>query len=78
MYILGLTTMGEAAATLIRDGELIAAVEEERFSRIKHDSGFPYRSIEYCLQEADISIEDVAHVALYWKLWIISIRCFRP
>ncbi len=43
MYILGLTTLGDSAASLIKDGELIAAAEEERFSRVKHHSGFPYR-----------------------------------
>ncbi|MBA4184557.1 MAG: hypothetical protein H0X49_11180, partial [Acidobacteria bacterium] len=42
MYILGLTTMGDSAATLINDGEIIAAAEEERFSRKKHHIGFPY------------------------------------
>ena len=40
MYILGLTTLGDSAATLIKDGEMIAAAEEERFSRKKHHSGF--------------------------------------
>lgn len=71
MYILGLTTLGDAAATLIRDGETIAAVEEERFSRVKHHSGFPFHAIEYCLAEAGITIADVAHVGLYWKPWIL-------
>ncbi|CDM65094.1 carbamoyltransferase family protein [Pyrinomonas methylaliphatogenes] len=71
MYILGLTTLGDAAATIIRDGELIAAVEEERFSRIKHHSGFPFQSIQYCLREAGISLADVEHVALYWKPWVL-------
>lgn len=71
MYILGLTTLGDAAATIIRDGQLIAAVEEERFSRIKHHSGFPFQSIQYCLGEARISLADVEHVALYWKPWVL-------
>ena len=76
MRILGLTTMGDAAATLIADGEVVAAVEEERFSRKKHHAGFPYRSIEYCLQEAGITIADVDHVSLYWKPWIIGRKAF--
>jgi len=71
MYILGLTTLGDAAATLISDGQLVAAAEEERFSRIKHHSGFPYRSIEYCLEEGGIRIGDLAHIALYWKPWVL-------
>ncbi len=71
MYILGLTTLGDAAATLIRDGQIVAAVEEERFSRVKHHSGFPYQAIQYCLDEARIEIETVAHVALYWKPWVL-------
>lgn len=70
--ILGLTTMGDAAATLIVDGEVIAAVEEERFSRRKHHSGFPFRAVEFCLAEGGITIADVDHVALYWKPWIIG------
>lgn len=76
MRILGLTTMGDAAATLLVDGEIVAAVEEERFSRQKHHSGFPYRSIEYCLGHAGIRMADVDHVALYWKPWIIGRKAF--
>lgn len=70
-YILGLTTLGDAAATLIGDGEVLAAVEEERFSRRKHHIGFPFNAIEYCLSQADITLRDVDHVSLYWKPWII-------
>src|SRR5690606_22457005 len=55
----------------IKDGELIAAAEEERFSRKKHHSGFPYKAIEYCLDEAGIKLSDVAHVGHYWKPWIL-------
>ncbi|MDQ3817338.1 MAG: carbamoyltransferase [Acidobacteriota bacterium] len=71
MYILGLTTLGDAAATLICDGEIVAAAEEERFSRIKHHSGFPYQAIQYCLEQAGITMADVAHVGLYWKPWVL-------
>ena len=71
MYILGLTTMGDAAATLICDGQVVAAVEEERFSRRKHHTGFPYQAIDYCLSEAGIKLADVEHVSLYWKPWIL-------
>jgi carbamoyltransferase len=71
MYVLGLTTLGDAAASLIRDGQIVAAAEEERFSRVKHHSGFPYLAIQYCLDQAGITIADVSHVALYWKPWIL-------
>lgn len=71
MYILGLTTLGDSAASLIKDGELVAAVEEERFSRVKHHSGFPYKAIQFCLEQAGITLKDVAHVGHYWKPWIL-------
>src|SRR5262249_34798818 len=71
MYILGLTTLGDAAAALICNGELVAAAEEERFSRIKHHSGFPEQAIQSCLEEAGIGMRDVAHVGLYWKPWVL-------
>jgi carbamoyltransferase len=72
MYILGLTTLGDSAATLIKDGRLVAAAEEERFSRVKHHSGFPYLAMQYCLDEAGIGIKDVEHISLYWKPWILG------
>lgn len=71
MYILGLTTLGDSAASLIKDGVLVAAAEEERFSRKKHHSGFPYKAIEYCLDYAGITLKDVGHVGHYWKPWIL-------
>jgi carbamoyltransferase len=71
-YILGLTTLGDAAATLIADGEVVAAVEEERFSRRKHHVGFPFQAVEYCLAEGGITLADVQHVSLYWKPWILG------
>ena len=71
MYILGLTTLGDSAASLIKDGELVAAVEEERFSRKKHHAGFPYRAIQFCLDQAGIELKDVEHVGHYWKPWIL-------
>ncbi len=71
MYILGFTTLGDSAATLIHDGEIVAAAEEERFSRRKHHSGFPYQAMQYCLDEAGIMIKDVAHIGLYWKPWVL-------
>jgi carbamoyltransferase len=65
MYILGINSYhGDAAAALIKDGRLIAAVEEERFNRIKHCAGFPAASIRYCLQAAGIEISDVDHIGI--------------
>ncbi|HKP83439.1 MAG TPA: carbamoyltransferase [Pyrinomonadaceae bacterium] len=71
MYIVGLTTLGDSAATIIKDGEIVAAAEEERFSRRKHHSGFPYQAMRYCLDEAGVGIADVAHIGLYWKPWVL-------
>ena len=77
MYILGLTTLGDAAATLISDGEVVAAVEEERFSRVKHHCGFPYQAVDFCLSEAGITMADVEHVSLYWKPWILGHKAYQ-
>ena len=64
-YILGLNAYhADAAACLVKDGTLVAAVEEERFRRIKHWGGFPSESIRYCLAEAGIELGDVDHVAV--------------
>ena len=65
MYILGINAYhGDAAAAIIKDGRLIAAVEEERFNRCKHSAGFPAHAIRYCLDAAGIRIEDLDHVGI--------------
>ena len=65
MYILGINAYhGDAAAAIIKDGQLIAAVEEERFIRKKHCAGFPTESIRYCLKTAGIGLAEVAHVGV--------------
>jgi carbamoyltransferase len=65
MYILGLNAFhGDSAACLLKDGVMCAAVEEERFRRVKHWAGFPSLAIRYCLEEAGITLADVDHVAL--------------
>src|SRR5258707_1584064 len=65
MLILGLNAYhGDSSACILRDGEIVAAAEEERFRRIKHWAGFPSEAIRYCLQSAGIGLEDVDHVAL--------------
>ncbi len=68
MYILGLSAFyHDSAAVLIKSETIIAAAQEERFTRVKHDSGFPKESIKYCLEEANISIDDVNYIAFYDK-----------
>ena len=65
MYILGLNAYhGDSSACIIQDGVLLAAVEEERFTRIKHWAGYPQRAIDFCLREAGIGVRDVAHIAV--------------
>ncbi len=65
MYVLGINAFhGDSAACLIRDGEIVAAAEEERFRRVKHWAGFPSEAIRYCLAEAGIGLADVEHVAV--------------
>jgi carbamoyltransferase len=65
MYILGINAYhGDASAAIIKDGRLIAAVEEERFNRIKHCAGFPAQAIRYCLEEAGVRLEDMDHVGI--------------
>jgi carbamoyltransferase len=65
MIVLGLNCFhGGSSAALIRDGELVAAAEEERFRRVRHWAGFPSQSITFCLAEAGITLSDVDHVAV--------------
>lgn len=68
MHILGISAFyHDSAAALLRDGELIAAAQEERFSRIKFDHRFPRRAIDYCLEEAGIRAQDLDYVVFYEK-----------
>jgi carbamoyltransferase len=68
MYILGINAYhGGASACLISDGQLVAAVEEERFSRIKYQAGFPIQSIRFVLGEAGIDAEDLDHIGISRK-----------
>ncbi|WP_299821871.1 carbamoyltransferase C-terminal domain-containing protein [uncultured Pontibacter sp.] len=65
MYILGLNAYhGDSSASIMRDGEVIAASEEERFRRIKHWAGFPSEAVKFCLKEAGISIRDVDYITI--------------
>jgi carbamoyltransferase len=65
MIILGVNAWhGDAAACLIRDGQLVAAAAEERFVRQRHCAGFPEHAVRFCLREAGVSAQDLAHVAI--------------
>jgi carbamoyltransferase len=71
MYILGISAFyHDSAACLLKDGDIIAAAQEERFTRKKHDPSFPNHSIEYCLREADISANEVVNVVFYEKPFV--------
>ena len=66
--ILGLSAFyHDSAAALVVDGRIVAAAQEERFTRIKHDPAFPGRAIEYCLREAGLTADDLDYVAFYDK-----------
>ena len=68
MFILGISAFyHDSAACLIKDGEIIAAAQEERFSRVKHDPQFPNNAIKYCLQEAQIDGNEITNVVFYEK-----------
>jgi len=67
-YILGLSAYyHDSAACLLRDGVIVAAAQEERFTRVKGDASFPERSVEYCLRAAGITTRDLRHVGFYDK-----------
>src|SRR5712664_157344 len=65
MNILGINAYhGNASAAVVCDGRLVAAVEEERFNRVKYAAGFPAQAIRYCLREAGLKLEEIDHVAV--------------
>ncbi|MGQ0554997.1 MAG: carbamoyltransferase family protein [Nitrospiraceae bacterium] len=68
MYILGISAFyHDSAACLVHEGEIIAAAQEERFTRKKHDSSFPHHAVRFCLAQADIKITDVKYLVFYDK-----------
>jgi carbamoyltransferase len=70
MYILGINAYhGNASAAIVADGRLIAAVEEERFNRVKYAAGFPSAAIRYCLDAAGITLREVDHIAIPRNPW---------
>ena len=68
MRILGISALyHDSAAALIDNGHIVAAAQEERFTRKKHDSAFPTQAIRYCLSQAGIQLNDLDFVAFYDK-----------
>ncbi len=73
--ILGINAYhGDSSAALVRDGRLVAAVEEERFRRIKHWAGLPIEAIRYCLREAGMEMRDLEHVAINLNPRVNNVR----
>ncbi|HVU03159.1 MAG TPA: carbamoyltransferase [Polyangiaceae bacterium] len=70
-YVLGLSALyHDSAACLLRDGEICAAAQEERFTRVRHDAALPLSAVRYCLAEAGIGMSDVDHVVFYDKPFV--------
>jgi carbamoyltransferase len=68
MYILGISAFyHDSAACLLKEGDIVAAAQEERFTRKKHDAGFPHHAIKYCVREAGISPNEITNVVFYEK-----------
>ena len=71
MWILGISAFyHDSAAALVRDGEIVAAAQEERFTRKKHDARFPVSAVRYCLESAGLQQEDLEHVVFYEKPFV--------
>ena len=67
--ILGISAFyHDSAAALIKDGNIIAAAQEERFSRKKHDAGYPFHAIEYVLKESKLKLSEVDHIVFLKNL----------
>ncbi len=70
MNILGIGGFShDSSATLICDGRIVAAAEEERFTRKKHQEGWPENAISFCIKKAGLSVRDIDHAAFYWRPW---------
>ena len=68
MIVLGISAFyHDSAAAIVRDGEIVAAAQEERFTRKKHDAGFPANALRYCVKEAGIAFSDIDFVTFYEK-----------
>jgi carbamoyltransferase len=70
-FVLGISAYyHDSAAALLKDGEILAAAHEERFTRKKHDQSFPVNAIKYVLSEADLTLADLESIAFYDKPYI--------
>ena len=68
MYILGISAYyHDSAACLIKDGEILSAAQEERFTRVKHDHSFPINAVEFCMKTEKISVNDLECIVFYEK-----------
>ena len=71
MYILGISAFyHDSAACLLKDGEIVAAAQEERFTRKKHDANFPHNAVKYCLKEAGITANKIENIVFYEKPFV--------
>ena len=67
-YILGISAFyHDSAAALIKDGKIISAAQEERFTRKKHDSSYPFNAVEFVLKYSNINLSNVDHIVFYEK-----------
>ena len=76
MYTLGLATMDNSAAALMKNGVLIAAVENERLTRVKNDGSFPFEAIDEVLRIANVKAQEIGLIAVYWQPWRLRGRSF--
>src|SRR6185436_18119201 len=68
MIVVGVSAFyHDSAAAIVRDGIIVAAAQEERFTRIKHEAGFPAHALRYCVQAAGVSFADIDFVTFYEK-----------
>jgi carbamoyltransferase len=74
MIILGINNMHDASAALVVDGKIVVAVEEERFTRLKHARGFPKNAMQFCLDYGGVRMKDVDIVCASWKPWALRVR----
>src|SRR3954451_18363121 len=71
MRILGISAFyHDSAAAPLEDGRVVAAAQEERFTRRKHDAAFPHNALDYCLQEGAFRLDDLDFVVFYEKPWL--------
>ena len=67
-YILGISAFyHDSAAALVKDGKIISAAQEERFSRIKHDPSYPFNAIEFVLKNSKLKLSEIDHVVFFEK-----------